>query len=139
MRKQRTSVHTRWEELSGPSSVLADIEASYTVKQVFQAQAKCSNALELCAMLVRRVALCLSAPFLVALDGAQIGDLHHNGFSEGAREARRVWIVVSSDREAPSASITCARSGGRAESELVHGCSKTGSRHSTRWASTSGK
>lgn len=63
-------------------------------------------ALNRFTVLVVCVASALATPFLVTLNGTQIGHLHDYGM-ERTSERRREGIFGASDGEAASAGVTC--------------------------------
>ena len=71
--------------------------------------------------LVERVLRRLPTPILIWGSRAQIGYFDDCGLPIG-RVARRVWVSVRCDGEAPPARIACPFSPCSAERELVHGC-----------------
>ncbi len=79
---------------------------------------QCEYVLDGRAVLVVRVAARLAAPLLVALHGAEVGDLHDDRL-ERAGERRRVRVLVCGYGEAASASVARSQSWTRAERKLA--------------------
>lgn len=71
--------------------------------------------------LVERFLRHLPTPILICRSGAQIGYFDDNGLPIGC-VARRVWVCVPCDGEAPPARIASPIASWSAERELVHGC-----------------
>jgi hypothetical protein len=83
------------------------------------------------AVLVRRIALRLTAKLLVALNRAHIRHFDDNGLAKGTGIVRRVRVLVSCQSKAPSARITGTESWARPECKLADRSGESGGSLST--------
>lgn len=127
------TIHTGREELSGTTSILAYIKAMQMGENLSDdVICKFINILEFFAILIRGTGCGLSAPLLVALNGAHVCHLHDYGLAEWACEAGRVGIVVASEGEASATSVARTQPWLRPKGKLVDGGSIARSGYTAR-------